>query len=99
MTSNIAIVTATFVRDMGEIGAPEATIFDGMLEIQGEMGQVTWDCLHHTMAVGFVGSPGDGENRNNRVAVFDLDNADGMDVIRITNWVLGHTDEFPELRF
>ena len=32
------------------------------------------------------------------MAVFDLDCADGMDVIRVTNYVNGHTDEMPELR-
>lgn len=90
--STISIVTITEVTDLSN-----STIFDGMLEAQVNNGQVTWDCLTPSMAVGFVGRPGDGETRENRVAVFDLDCADGMDVIRVTCWTLGHTDEFPEL--
>jgi hypothetical protein len=98
MTSNIAIVTASFVRDMAADAAmPNATIFDAMIEAQAELGQVTWDCLHPSMALGFFG--GQAETSHNRVAVFDLDAADGMDVIKVTNYVLGHTDEMPELKF
>ena len=71
-------------------------MYDGLLEAQDDLGQVTWDALNGSSALGVL------EHANglggNRVAVFDLDCADGMDVIRVTNYVNGFTDEVPELR-
>jgi hypothetical protein len=90
----IAIVTSNRFIDSEAWGMTAPTVFDGMLEAQIEFGQVTWDVLHHSMACGFVGLT---EDATNRIAVFDLDAADGMNVLRVTNYVLGHTDEFPEL--
>jgi len=91
MTSTIAIVTATEVADI------DASLFDGLIHAQDAFGQVTWDVVHPTFAAGFIGRPGDGETRENRIAVFDLDVADGMTVIHVTNWALGHAAEFPEV--
>jgi len=93
-TSNIVYITKGTVADMG---GRIPTMFDAMLEAQADLGQVTWDCLSPTVAVGWFG--GQAETAHNRIAIFDLDNADGMDVIRVTNYVNGHTDEMPELKF
>lgn len=95
--STIVYVTKGQVIDLdADRGIKGADLLDGMIEAQADFGQVVWDALAHNVALGFFG--GQAETASNRVAVFNLDNADGMDVIRVTNYVNGHTDEVPELR-
>ena len=86
----IACVTGTEVK---ELDSPQVTMLDGMIHAQDCLGQITWDVVTYSVTLGTVNGGDD-----DRVAVFDLDLADGMDVIRATNWALGHTDEVPELR-
>lgn len=90
--SQIAYITADAVQDLA---VPQATLLDGMIDAQDQLAQVTWTALSHAVA---FGTYNDGDVTDARVAVFDLDLADGMDVIRVTNWALGHSDELPELR-
>ncbi|QFG09018.1 hypothetical protein SEA_MAGPIE_82 [Mycobacterium phage Magpie] len=98
--STIVIVTKGQVIDMLEDrGVKGADMLDGMIEAQADLGQVTWDHLAHHVALGRyadVEFPVDG--LKGRVAVFNLDMADGMDVIRVTNYVNGHTDEVPQIK-
>ena len=61
-----------------------------------DLGTVIWDALNGSVALGVLEY--ETANHGDRVAVFDLDCADGIDVIRVTNYVNGHTDEMPELR-
>lgn len=70
---------------------------DGMIEAQDALGQITWDTISHSVAVGTFVSTTLADVPRETVAVFDLDLADGMDVIRVTNYV-NHGGDFPELR-
>ena len=71
-------------------------MYAGLLEAQDDLGQVTWDALNGSSAIGVL-THANGHG-GTRIAVFDLDCADGLDVIRVTNYVNGYTDEIPELR-
>lgn len=100
--ATIVFITATTVT---EADRSAANALDGMIEAQDHLGQITWDTISHSVAVGtFVttdsiagqGFTALGRTRQS-VAVFDLDLADGMDVIRVTNYV-NNGGDFPELR-
>lgn len=94
MSNNIVYITKGFVT---EVRGDE--MYDGLLEAQSDLGTVTWDALSGSIAMGVLEyETANHANHGNRVAVFDLDCADGMDVIRVTNYVNGHTDEAPEIR-
>lgn len=71
-------------------------MYDGLLEAQDDMGEVTWEALSGAVAMGVL-THANGHG-GTRIAVFDLDCADGLDVIHVTNYVNGYTDEMPELR-
>lgn len=86
--STIVYITAGEVTDTG-IADGSARLFDGMLEAQDALGQITWHDLTWNIAMGVRG----GE----RIAVFDLDTANGLEVIHVTNWVNGHSDIRPEI--
>ena len=91
MSNNIVYITKGFVTEVkGD------SMYAGLLEAQDDLGIVTWDALNGSVALGVLEY--ETANHGDRVAVFDLDCADGMDVIRVTNYVNGHTDEMPELR-
>ena len=91
MSNNIVYITKGFVTEVkGD------SMYAGLLEAQDDLGAVTWDALNGSVALGVLEY--ETANHGDRVAVFDLDCADGMDVIRVANYVNGHTDEMPELR-
>lgn len=101
--STIVYVTEASVTDLSDsIGAAVASAsstFDGMMEAQEDLGQITWEVVTWNIAIGrYVtseqGMPVDGPK--GRVAVFDLDTANGLEVIHTTNWVNGH-GEFPAI--
>lgn len=79
--ATIVYITAGTVTELTGHGD---TALDGMIEAQDDLGQIAWDALSHAVAVGNILNPGE---RAKAVAVFNLDLADGMDVIRVTNWV------------
>ena len=89
--SNIVYITK---GHMTEVRGDQ--MYDGLLEAQDDLGQVTWDALNGSSAIGVL-THANGHG-GTRIAVFDLDCADGLDVIRVTNYVNGYTDEIPELR-
>ena len=89
--STIVYITKGFVTEVkGD------SMYDGLLEAQDDLGTVIWDALNGSVALGVLEY--ETANHGDRVAVFDLDCADGMDVIRVTNYVNGYTDEMPKLR-
>lgn len=60
-----------------------ATVLDGMISAQDDLGQVNWVNLSATIAQGWVYNSQYGGN--DRVAVIDTDNADGSDIIDAIN--------------
>jgi len=95
----VYITQGTVVDLAADRGFTAPGMFEAMVEAQDDLGQATWFALTPNVACGrYADTEFPVEGPKARVAVFDLDNADGMDVIRVTNWVNGHTDEFPELR-
>lgn len=72
-----------------EVDPRGTTVLDGMVEAQDDYGQITWTTVRPTTCFGHAAAE--------RVAVFDLSSADGLDVIHVTYWVNGHTDAEPEV--
>lgn len=98
MKGNVHMSTIVYITQ-GEVADLEhtaATLFDGLLMAQEHLDRpVTWTVLTHNIAVGFI--PDDSLLK--RVAVFDLDTANGLEVLRVTQWVNEHTDEMPEVSY
>jgi hypothetical protein len=90
--SNIVYITAGTVTNL-EFDA--ADMFEAMLEAQDREGSITWTALRAQIALGTFYDADLGDTV--RLAVFDLDTANGLDVIHVTNWVNGHSDVQPEL--
>ena len=91
--STVVYITAGTMTDLSQ-DSSITTVFDGMIAAQDAEGEsITWDTLTYRIAVGQLAFAG-----NARVAVLDLDIADGMDVVRLTSYVNGHTNTVPELR-
>ncbi|AGT12993.1 hypothetical protein KAYACHO_89 [Mycobacterium phage KayaCho] len=95
MANNIVAVTAGAVEALSEDHGV-TTMFGAMMELVELTGaQITWTTVTWNV---LIGTYADGETGTEaRVAVFDLDTANGMDVIRVTNYVNGHTDDRPEV--
>lgn len=64
-------------------GQLDATVLDGMISAQDDLGQVNWVNLSMTIAQGWVYNAEHGGN--DRVVVIDTENADGSDVIDAIN--------------
>lgn len=57
------------------------TLLDAMMIANEDFGNVTWTRLTPNWAAGFIGNdPG------SRIAVIDVDTADGPDVVGVTVW-------------
>lgn len=91
MSTIVTVAKGLVVDLLEDRGIKGADMLDGMIEAQADQGEVVWQELRHHVAFGYAPATGV------RVAVFNLDGADGMQVIRVTNWALGHTDETPDL--
>lgn len=66
-------------------GDSAAQILDGMIAAQNDLGQISWTALTENIARG--GHHNNGNGGQDRVAVIDTDNADGLDIIAAVNWV------------
>lgn len=64
---------------------PHATVLDGMIDAQNDLGQVHWIRLTTTIAHGWINNAQHGGT--DRVVVIDTDNADGSDVIDAMNYL------------
>lgn len=95
--STIVYNTNVDVVDLSEAGRAK-TMFDGLLETVEDMGAITWTTITHNIAIGrykagapqLVGYTG-------RIAIFDLDTANGLEVIHTVNWINGNTDVYPTI--
>lgn len=68
-------------------GQLDATVLDGMIDAQADLGQVSWVNLNMNIAQGLIYNAEHGGN--NRVVVIDTDNADGSDIIDAMNALHG----------
>lgn len=87
MAQRIIIVT-----NYGHEETPESEMMQGLLTAQDRKGQITWQTLTPTIAVGTINEL-DGENA--RIAVIDTENADALDTLNTGFWVAGVSDEYP----
>ncbi|ABD58204.1 hypothetical protein PBI_COOPER_87 [Mycobacterium phage Cooper] len=97
MSTIVTVAKGQVVDLLEDRGIKGADMLDGMIEAQADKGQVVWLELRHHVAFGYAQDRAGEDNGKDRVAVFDLDGADGMAVIHVTNWVNGHTDNTPDL--
>lgn len=64
-------------------GQLDATVLDGMIDAQNDLGQITWHDITMNIAQGTLYNSEHGGR--DRVAVIDTDNADGADIIAAIN--------------
>jgi hypothetical protein len=69
------------------------TLLDSMIDAQNRNGRITWTDIHATWAAGYVGE------ESSRIAVIDLEEADGAEIAKVTVWAVatGGVADFAEL--
>ena len=88
MTNTIAVISPD--APVADITGTDLTVLDGMLEAQGNVGQITWVELTQTIARGtFVraGVTPVSADELGKIAVVDTDNADAREAIAAALWV------------
>lgn len=95
MAANITTITdMDVIENTGITATGAGAIFEVMVDTaDATLGVIEWFRLDATFAVGRITGQPPLARGPERVAVIDLDVADGMAVIRIANWVNGHSTE------